>query len=152
LIKEYQKMQVALIKENAVAPKRANRTDAGADLSSCVSAIVPAHGQVCVDTGVAVHFPQNYYGRVAPRSGLAFKNSIDVLAGVIDYGYNDSIKVILFNHSDKDFQVSPGDRIAQLVIESIFIPSDIQIVEYSDLVNNKKDNTRNLDGFGSTGV
>lgn len=144
--------KVAFLNENAVLPKRANITDAGADLSSCVSCIIPAHGQFCVDTGIAIHFPQGCYARIAPRSGLAFKNSIDVLAGVIDYGYNDSIKVILFNHSDKDFEVKQGDRIAQLIIEIIYIPSSISLVEYSTLVDEKMDNTRNMNGFGSTGV
>ena len=146
------KVQVSLLRDNAVAPMRANRTDAGADLSSCVSEIIPAHGQACVDTGVAVYFPSDCYGRIAPRSGLAFKHSIDVLAGVIDYGYNATIKVILINHSDNDFQVNIGDRIAQLIIEKIFIPETIEIVNYDELVNNKKDNTRNINGFGSTGV
>jgi dUTP pyrophosphatase len=145
--------QVALIHENASVPKRANPNDAGADLSSCVSAIVPAHGQSCIDTGICVHFPSDCYGRVAPRSGLAFKNSIDVLAGVVDYGYNDSIKVILYNHSDKPFEVKVGDRIAQFIIEKIHIPDSIEIINHAELIDNKiNNNTRNMNGFGSTGV
>lgn len=143
---------VSLVHHDAVVPKRANPTDAGADLSSVVDVIIPAHKQACIDTGVAVSFPSTCYGRIAPRSGLAFKNSIDVLAGVIDYGYNDTIKVILINHSDNDFKVSKGDRIAQLIIEMIYIPSEINVIPYQELINNKKDNTRGLDGFGSTGV
>lgn len=63
--------------------------------------------------------PPGYYGRVAPRSGLAVKNFIDVGAGVIDEDYRGEVKVLLFNFSDQDFQVKTGDRIAQLVCEQV---------------------------------
>ena len=56
---------------------------------------------------------------VAPRSGLAWKNSIDVGAGVVDYDYRGNVGVILFNHSDTDFQINVGDRVAQLILERI---------------------------------
>ena len=56
---------------------------------------------------------------LAPRSGLAWKNSIDVGAGVVDYDYRGNVGVILFNHSDTDFQISIGDRVAQLILERI---------------------------------
>ncbi len=82
---------------------------------------------------------------VAPRSGLAHKHSIDVGAGVIDYDYRGNVGVILFNFSDKDFQISPGDRIAQLILERISMAS---VVEVADL----DDTTRGAGGFGSTGV
>jgi dUTP pyrophosphatase len=81
----------------------------------------------------------------APRSGLAHKHSIDVGAGVIDYDYRGNVGVILFNFSDKDFQISPGDRIAQLILERISMAS---VVEVADL----DDTTRGAGGFGSTGV
>lgn len=82
---------------------------------------------------------------VAPRSGLAWKHSIDVGAGVIDADYRGPVGVILFNHSDTDFEVKPGDRIAQLIIEKIITP---EVLEVDDL-----DSTvRGEGGFGSTGV
>ncbi len=56
--------------------------------------------------------PKGYYGRVAPRSGLACKHFIDVGAGVVDSDYRGEIKVLLFNFSDKEFKVNEGDRIA----------------------------------------
>lgn len=84
-------------------------------------------------------------GPAAPRSGLAWKHSIDVGAGVIDADYRGSVGVILFNHSDVDFKVEPGDRIAQLIIERVMMP---EVVEVLDL-----DSTARGDGgFGSTGV
>lgn len=81
----------------------------------------------------------------APRSGLAWKNSIDVGAGVIDADYRGPVGVILFNHSDSDFTIKAGDRIAQLILELIITPD---VMEVDDL-----DATARGDGgFGSTGV
>lgn len=82
---------------------------------------------------------------VAPRSGLAWKHSIDVGAGVIDADYRGPLGVILFNHSDVDFEVKVGDRIAQLIIEKIMTPD---VLEVDDLDST----TRGTGGFGSTGV
>ena len=82
---------------------------------------------------------------VAPRSGLAWKYSIDVGAGVIDADYRGPVGVILFNHSDVDFEVKVGDRIAQLIIEKIITP---EVVEVEDLDSTE----RGVGGFGSTGV
>ena len=60
--------------------------------------------------------PPGTYARIAPRSGLAIRNFIDVGAGVVDSDYRGEIKVILFNHSAEDFAVQAGDRIAQLIL------------------------------------
>jgi dUTP pyrophosphatase len=83
-------------------------------------------------------------GRVAPRSGLAAKHSIDTGAGVIDADYRGEVKVILFNFSEVDFAIKEGDRIAQLVIERIYTP-DVVVVEKLEA------SVRGAGGFGSTG-
>jgi len=83
-------------------------------------------------------------GRVAPRSGLAAKHSIDTGAGVIDADYRGEVKVILFNLSDNDFAIKEGDRIAQLIIERIYTP-DVVVVEKLE------ESVRGAGGFGSTG-
>jgi dUTP pyrophosphatase len=83
-------------------------------------------------------------GRVAPRSGLAAKHSIDVGAGVIDYDYRGPVKVILFNLSDADFAIARGDRIAQLVLERIHTPDVVVVEKLAGTV-------RGAGGFGSTG-
>jgi dUTP pyrophosphatase len=83
-------------------------------------------------------------GRVAPRSGLAAKHSIDTGAGVIDADYRGEVKVILFNFSDTDFAIKEGDRIAQLVIERIYTP-EVVVVEKLEA------SVRGAGGFGSTG-
>ena len=76
---------------------------------------------------------------------MAWKHSIDVGAGVIDADYRGSLGVILFNHSDVDFEVKVGDRIAQLIIEKIMTPD---VLEVEDLDST----TRGAGGFGSIGV
>jgi len=82
---------------------------------------------------------------LAPRSGLAWKNFIDVGAGVVDADYRGNVGVILFNFSDEDFTVKPGDRVAQLILEKIDM-SDVQ------LVDELPETARGAGGFGSTGV
>lgn len=83
-------------------------------------------------------------GRVAPRSGLASKNFIDTGAGVIDADYRGSLKVLLFNHAETDYEVKEGDRIAQLVLERIYNPEVAEVEELEESV-------RGAGGFGSTG-
>lgn len=84
-------------------------------------------------------------GRIAPRSGLAAKNFIDTGAGVIDADYRGPVKVLLFNHSDADFAVAEGDRVAQLVLERIYTPEVEEVQELEESV-------RGAGGFGSTGT
>ena len=81
----------------------------------------------------------------APRSGLAWKNHIDVGAGVVDADYRGNVGVILFNHGDADFVVKQGDRVAQLILEKVDMA---QVFEAPEL----PDTERGAGGFGSTGV
>jgi len=105
---------------------------------------VPARGKVLVDTDISIAVPVNTYGRVAPRSGLASKHSIDIGAGVIDADYRGPVKVLLFNLSDNDFKVAVGERVAQLIVERIYTP-DVVVVEQLE------ETVRGAGGFGSTG-
>jgi len=128
----------------AKPPVRATGAAAGYDLSSCEHIVVPAHGRTLVSTGIAVSVPPGTYGRVAPRSGLAVRNGLDVGAGVIDEDYRGELKVLLFNHSDDDFTVRVGDRIAQLVLERIYTPDVV-------VVTGLPQTSRGSGAFGSTG-
>jgi len=135
----------------AIEPKKAHLFDAGFDLSACEYAIVSAHSQKMINTGIAISIPNDCYARVAPRSGLAHKKQIDVMAGVIDHGYSDSIRVILRNHSSEDYIVNIGDRIAQLIFERIYVPEEIDCVDYDDIKNSNDNSSRGTSGFGSSG-
>eukprot|EP00744_Colponema_vietnamica_P018382 GILI01025941.1.p1 GENE.GILI01025941.1~~GILI01025941.1.p1 ORF type:complete len:233 (+),score=77.37 GILI01025941.1:111-809(+) len=137
-------MLVKFLSENAVLPSRGSPDSAGFDLSSAHDTVVPARGQTLVKTDLSIAVPPGTYGRVAPRSGLALKNSIDVGAGVIDADYRGPVGVILFNFSDKDYPIAKGDRIAQLVLEKISMAPIQLVTELSATV-------RGEGGFGSTG-
>ncbi|KAA0164428.1 hypothetical protein FNF31_02352 [Cafeteria roenbergensis] len=129
---------------SAVLPTRGSALAAGYDLSAAHDGTIPARGKALIKTDLAVAIPEGCYGRVAPRSGLAWKHSIDVGAGVIDADYRGNVGVILFNLSDTAFDVKAGDRIAQLVLERIATPD---VVEVDDL----EASDRGAGGFGSTG-
>lgn len=131
--------------EHAIVPSRATEMAAGYDISSSEDAKIPSRGRVAVPTGISIALPEGTYGRVAPRSGLAYKFGIDVMAGVIDRDYRSEIFCILYNSGDHTFNIQRGDRIAQLIIEKIETP-DVALV--LDL-----DETERGDGrFGSTGI
>lgn len=93
------------LNKDAQMPTYGSTAAAGADIYSAEDAVVPAKGKYCVSTALKLELPFGYYGRVAPRSGLAAKHFIDVGAGVIDSDYRGELKVLLFNFNDTDFEV-----------------------------------------------
>ena len=137
-------LRVKKLSPNATVPKRGSDLAAGYDLYSAGEFVIPAHGKELVKTDCAIAVPEGTYGRVAPRSGLAWKHFIDTGAGVIDADYRGNVGVLLFNHSDKDFPVAKGDRVAQLILEKICM-AEIEEVEELD------ETDRGAGGFGSTG-
>ena len=112
-------LQVKLLSDTAKAPTKGSAFAAGYDLYASKETTVPARGKVLADTDISIAVPAGTYGRVAPRSGLASKHSIDVGAGVIDADYRGPLKVLLFNFSDSDFKVAIGERVAQLIVERV---------------------------------
>ena len=140
-----ERMLVKKLTEFATIPKRGSEFAAGFDLSSAYDVEVPARGKALVKTDISIAIPPSTYARIAPRSGLAWKNFIDTGAGVIDYDYRGNVGVILFNHSDDVFQVKRGDRIAQLILERISMAEAVEVDELQETV-------RGEGGFGSTGI
>ena len=112
-------LQIKLLSPTARAPTRGSAYAAGYDLYASKATTIPARGKVLVDTDISIAVPAGTYGRVAPRSGLASKHSIDVGAGVIDADYRGPVKVLLFNLGDSDFKVEVGERVAQLIVERV---------------------------------
>jgi len=137
-------LKVLKLSENAIVPSRANESDAGYDLYALEDTIIPSRNRAMVKTGIAIAIPFNHVGLIWPRSGLALKAGLDVLAGVIDSGYRGEVCVILQNHVNEHYHIKSGDRIAQLLIQKVSSP-DIKIV--SEL--NESD--RGTGGFGSSG-
>jgi dUTP pyrophosphatase len=125
-------------------PRRANRTDAGADLMSKEDLEIYPGEQKLVGTGVATKIPEGYAGFVFNRSSQGKKGiTIPHSVGVIDADYRGEIKVLLKNISDDPYKITRGDRIAQLVIMPVLLP---------DFVDVWNDTERGTGGFGSTGT
>jgi dUTP pyrophosphatase len=149
-------LKIKRLSVNAKLPTKGSSGAAGYDLYSAVEIIVPARslninktiwaGQALIATDISIQVPKGTYGRVAPRSGLALKNGIDVGAGVIDSDFCGNVGVILFNHGQDDFHIKVGDRIAQLILEKI--ETDAIVVEVDELEKSERGNG----GFGSTGL
>lgn len=135
------------LNEFAQMPHKAHEDDAGFDLYSCEDYLLKAHAYGAVATGICIELPRGTEGQVRPRSGLAAKNGITVLnaPGTIDAGYRGEVKVILINHSDTDFEITKGMRIAQLMVKPIF---QTEFTEVSSL----EDTDRGAGGFGSSGL
>ena len=128
-------------------PSYAKAGDAGADLRSTKKLTIAAGERELVPTGVSIALPDGFVGLVHPRSGLALKHGITVLnsPGTIDAGYRGEIMVTLFNSSTIAFEVEVGDRIAQLLIQSVERANFIPVAALPD-------SDRGQAGFGSTGT
>lgn len=138
-------LKVKALGSNFSPPTRGSEKAAGYDIRSAENITINGGDWHAVSTEMAVAIPEGHYGRVAPRSGLAYRKGIDVLAGVCDSDFRGEIKVILINHGKEGFKIKKGDRIAQLILEKISsLP--LEIVEELD------DTKRGEGGFGSTGV
>ena len=154
-------IKYSLLKAEGKEPFRANDSDAGYDLCSTEYVTLEPFQRRLISTGINVEIPEGFYGRIAPRSGLACKKGIDVMAGVIDSGYRGEVKVLLINlnfegynlkpnafeamfGSGNRIEIKPGDRIAQLIIEQC------HTVEWKSM-NTLEDSQRGESGFGSSG-
>lgn len=141
-------LRFELLSPTATAPTRAHASDAGFDLHADEHVTLQAGEHKLVGCGFAMALPDGTAGLVCPRSGLAGKKGVTVLnaPGIIDAGYRGETKVILINHSSETFHVSPGDRIAQLVITPFLAPTFVEAPVTDDATD------RGIHGFGSTGV
>lgn len=132
------------VSPNARLPTKGSPAAAGYDLYAAEEKIIPPGTRQVVQTDLVIELPEDSYGRIAPRSGLAARNYIDVGAGVIDRDYRGNIGVLLINNSKSDFKVHIGDRIAQLIVERI-VPTCIH-----ERISSPTQ--RGAGGFGSTGI
>lgn len=99
-----------------------------------------------LSTGLILIFPAGYHGQIRPRSGLSWKNGLDVMAGVIDNSFEQVTQVVLINHDlNQDYVVSPGDRIAQIILEK-----DVTFPVEEGTLEDLKETNRGA-GFGSSG-
>ncbi len=138
-------LQYHKITNQAIVPTKATVHAAGHDLYSAYDYIIPAGKSILVKTDLQMQFPEGTYGRIAPRSGLALNENVHVGGGVIDRDYTGNIGAILFNLSSKDYHISRGDRIAQVICENILYPTLRECAEKMPAT------PRGEKGFGSSG-
>src|SRR6266576_2455011 len=127
----------------ATLPSRGSLYSAGLDLYSLEDMTIAPKQRILARTGLAVAIPEGYYGRIAPRSGLALRTGLDVLSGVIDADYRGEIGCLLYNTGDETINLPAQSKICQLIIEKIITPEAVWAEEIDET-------DRGSGGFGST--
>ena len=142
------KISIKRLSDKAQLPVYETSGASGMDLAALIDEdIIMTPGErVLVPTGLAVSIPKGFEIQIRPRSGLAAKKGVTVIntPGTIDADYRGEIKIILFNHGNKDFIVNNNDRIAQMVLTPVI---KMEIEEVDQLPKT----IRGSGGFGSTG-
>lgn len=133
------------LNKHAKTPFYGTAASAGADLASTEDVELKPGERALVGTGLKILLPENSYGRIAPRSGLAVRHGIHVLGGVIDADYRGEVKVILINLGQEAVKLKAGSRIAQLIVQPCLSCEVCAFVETDET-------DRGAGGFGSTGV
>jgi dUTP pyrophosphatase len=141
-------VRITRLNDDVELPSYAYEGDAGLDLRAAEDVLLRPFERHLVSTGLAVAIPDGYAGFVQPRSGLAIKRGLSILntPGLVDAHYRGELKIIAINlDPSTPIQIHKGDRIAQLVIQSV---PTVRLVEVEEL-----DATdRGSGGFGSSGV
>ncbi len=141
-------IRVRRLDERAILPTHAHPGDAGLDLHALGEATLEPGQRAAIATGIAVEIPSGHAGLVLPRSGLALRHGIALVnaPGLIDSGYRGELRVLLLN-TDREtaFRISPGDRVAQLLVVRAETASVLEVQELSV-------SARGTGGFGSSGA
>lgn len=135
------KIKVIRFDNEFINPDRAHYNDSGADVFTTKDIIIKAHSVECVPTGVGLQLPDGYDAVVHCKSGLS-KKGIWAANAPVDAGYTGEIHAILYNTTDKDFSISKGTKVGQIVIRPVI---------YADFIEDFEHNARGVNAFGSTG-
>ena len=142
------KILIKKTNRKVITPKYKTDGSSGMDLSAFLDkeVVIKPNSSDLIPTGLQVAIPEEFEIQIRPRSGLAAKESIGVLnsPGTIDSDYRGELKIILFNHGNKDFIINNRDRIAQMVLVPVLK------MEFEE-VDSLPDTIRGQGGFGSTG-
>jgi dUTP pyrophosphatase len=126
------------------SPEYSSPGAAGADLRANCALSIPPGGRAAVPIDLQVEIPAGFVGLIWPRSGLAVRNGIDTLAGVVDADFRGDVRVVLVNHGDEPFEIVAGDRVAQLLVQPVAHAVFARAESLSETA-------RGAGGFGSTG-
>ena len=145
MVEDKEALRVRKLIPEAVMPKYANQNDAGMDFYAAETVILPPQERKLIPTGIAMAIPPGYAGIIWDKSGIAAKQGIKTMGGVIDSGYRGEIKILVCNLSDTSYTFEKGTKVAQMLIQSV---EQRKIVEVDSL----EETERGEGGFGSTGV
>lgn len=137
-------LKVKKLRESAVIPTRAHASDAGLDLYATEDDRLESGEVRAIGLGLAFEVPHGYEVQIRPRSGLS-KKGIMAILGTVDAGYRGEVAVVLVNLTSDEYTISEGDRIAQAVINRIYLVEPTEVNELSETERGGK-------GFGSSGV
>jgi dUTP pyrophosphatase len=140
---DHVKVRFQRLSDGARPPLVSQAGDVAADLFAASPVVVPARGRAMVPTDLALELPPGFRARIHSRSGLSLKHGIEAGAGLIDNAYRHAVGVLLYNHSDVDYAVQAGDRIAQLCIERYTHPTFEEVACVTP--------TERTTGWGSSG-
>lgn len=137
-------LKVKKLVPGAKLPSRAQEGDAGLDLYAAEAMVIVPKELRVVGTGIALEIPHGSVGLIWDKSGLAAKSGLKTMGGVIDAGYRGEVRVVLVNLGTVPHGIAAGDKIAQLLVQKVDLPSVEEVTELSD-------SERGEGGFGSTG-
>ena len=135
-------LKLKLLTPDAITPTRSSTSSAGLDLYSTIDGVVRSQENLIIPIDIAIEPEEGTYAQIATRSSIATKG-VSVLGGVIDSDYRGNVKVILHNNSKKEFHIQKGQRVAQLLVKHISLPTVQVVNSLSNTVQSDK-------GFGST--
>lgn len=139
------RIKVKKLHPEAVIPSHTIAGDAGLDLRSVEDMMILPRERGLVPTGLSFELPEGYVSLIWDKSGIALKGGMKTMGGVIEHTYRGEYKIILYNTSDKPYEIRKGDKIAQMLIQPIIT---VQVEEATELSQTK----RGIKGFGSTGI
>jgi dUTP pyrophosphatase len=125
-------ININLLSPNANIPSRGSDESAGLDICTIESVTIAAGQRALLKTGIAMSMPRGYVGLIWPRSKLAAKMGVDVLAGVVDSDYRGEIMVSLLNTGQDAVELRSGDKVAQMIIQKHFSDMEIEVVDDLD--------------------
>jgi dUTP pyrophosphatase len=138
-------LKVKKLSPEANIPPKPYAGDAGIDLCAAEEVVIPARDRARVPTGLAVELPEGCVGLIWDKSGMALKQGIKVMGGVIDQGFRGEIVMCLANLSNEPQTIQKGQKAAQLLVQKV---ENVSIEEVAELAPSE----RGASGWGSSGI
>ncbi|MDP2749274.1 MAG: dUTP diphosphatase [Nanoarchaeota archaeon] len=138
------KVKIQKSRPDAIIPKYSHVGDAGFDLYACEDIVLNSFERALVPTGIRLAIPEGHVGLIWDKSGLASKNGLKTMGGVVDSGYRGEIGILVKNLGKDPIQIKKQTKVAQMLIQPI-VRVDFEETDLDDTARGER-------GFGSTGL